>query len=120
LPPSRAIERWPSLPSSSTSTPTKESGGILGGYATFNVIRDTERIDSDGTYDPWPPEAFELYFREVRADLHLPVYSALFTGQRKVDVLKMLRPALDASEMPLVAQKTSNSCRCKSIRNIAG
>lgn len=80
--------------------------GIPRGYAKVNAIRDTERIDSDGTYDPWPPEAFELFFGEARADLHLPVYSALFTGQRKVDVLQMLRPAVGATEMPLVAQKT--------------
>jgi hypothetical protein len=36
------------------------------------------------------------------------VYSGLFTGQRKVDVLKMLRPLAAATEMPVVAQKTSD------------
>jgi hypothetical protein len=50
---------------------------------------------------------FELFFEHARVDIHLPVYSALFTGQRKVDVLNMLRPRDDASEMPIIAQKTS-------------
>ena len=34
--------------------------------------------------------------------------SGLFTEQRKVDILKMLRPLAAATEMPLVAQKTSD------------
>ena len=72
------------------------------------LIADTERTDSAGTYSPWPPEAFDLFFEHVRVDLHLPVYSGLFTGQRKVDVLKMLRPKSDAAEMPIAAQKTSD------------
>jgi hypothetical protein len=38
----------------------------------------------------------------------MAVYSGLFTGQRKVDVLKMLRPRDGAGEMPIVAQKTSD------------
>lgn len=83
------------------------SWGIPRGYSVHNVIEKTERIDSDGTYDPWPTWAFELFFEKARLDIQLPVYSALFTGQRKVDVLKMQRPADAAAEMPLVAQKTN-------------
>ena len=52
------------------------------------------------------PEAFEIFFKHARPDLHLPVYSALFTGQRKVDVLKMVRPGRGVTEIPIVAQKT--------------
>src|SRR5262249_21767903 len=37
---------------------------------------------------------------------HLPVYSGLYTGQRSVDILKMKRPKLTATEMPVVQQKT--------------
>lgn len=84
------------------------SWGIPRGYRKDNPVEHTEKIDSDGTYSPWPTEAFDLFFAEVRVDLHLAVYSGLFTGQRKVDVLKMLRPLAAASEMPIVAQKTSD------------
>jgi hypothetical protein len=82
--------------------------GIPRGYRKDNPVEHTERIDSDGTYSPWPPEAFDIFFGNVRVDLHLPVYSGLFTGQRKVDVLKMQRPKSGAAEMPIVAQKTSD------------
>jgi hypothetical protein len=84
------------------------SWGIPRGYRKDNPVEHTERIDSDGTYSPWPPEAFDLFFEHVRVDLHLAVYSGLFTGQRKVDVLKMMRPLAAAAEMPIVAQKTSD------------
>lgn len=84
------------------------SWGIARGYRKDNPVDHTERMDSDGTYSPWTPEAFEIFFTHARADLHLPVYSALFTGQRKVDVLKMTRPPATATQMPLVAQKTSD------------
>ena len=84
------------------------SWGIPRGYRSDNPVDHTETPETSGTYSPWPPEAFELFFQHARVDLHLSVYSGLFTGQRKVDVLKMLRPLAAATEMPLVAQKTSD------------
>lgn len=80
--------------------------GIPRGYRHDNPIRDTEKVDSDGTYEPWPDWAFELWFQYARVGLHLPVYTALFTGQRSIDVYGMRRPGPKATEMPLVAQKT--------------
>lgn len=84
------------------------SWGIPRGYRKDNPVDHTETMDSAGTYSPWPPEAFDLFFQHARVDLHLSVYSGLFTGQRKVDILKMRRPLAAATEMPLVAQKTSD------------
>jgi len=84
------------------------SWGIPRGYRKDNPVDHTETTESGGSYSPWPPEAFDLFFKNVRVDLHLAVYSGLFTGQRKVDVLKMLRPLAAATEMPVVAQKTSD------------
>ncbi|MBR0947254.1 hypothetical protein ABIF65_003799 [Bradyrhizobium japonicum] len=84
------------------------SWGIPRGYRKDNPVEHTERTDSTGTYSPWPPEAFDLFFEHARVDLHVAVYSGLFTGQRKVDVLKMVRPRDSAAEMPIVAQKTSD------------
>jgi hypothetical protein len=82
--------------------------GIPRGYRNDNPVEKTEKYVSDGTYDPWPPWAFELFFENARVGLQLPVYSALFTGQRLVDVSNMRRPAPQATEMPLVAQKTQD------------
>lgn len=80
--------------------------GIPRGYSETNPVENTEKPEEGGTYDPWPPWAFEHFFANARIDLHLPVYSALFTGQRKSDVMKMLRPTDGATDMPLIAQKT--------------
>lgn len=44
--------------------------------------------------------------KHARPGLRLPFYSALFTGQRKVDVIPMLRPRSDATMIELVARKT--------------
>jgi hypothetical protein len=84
------------------------SWGIPRGYRKDNPVDHTERRDSSGTYSPWTPEAFDLFFTNARVDLHAAVYSGLFTGQRKVDVLKMVRPRDGANDMPVRAQKTDD------------
>lgn len=82
------------------------SWGIPRGYGTSNPVEHTETAEDGGTYDPWPPNAFEFFFAHARIGLHLPVYSGLFTGQRLSDVIDMRRPVENVTEMPLVAQKT--------------
>ena len=82
------------------------SWGIPRGYCKSNPVEHTETSEEGGTYDPWPPNAFEHFFAHARFGLHLPVYSGLFTGQRLSDVIVMRRPVEDVTEMPLVAQKT--------------
>lgn len=82
------------------------SWGIPRGYAPFNVVEHTEDDDEGGTYEPWPLWAFELFFANARIGLHMPIYSALFTGQRKGDLLNMKRPIEGVTEMPIIAQKT--------------
>jgi hypothetical protein len=84
------------------------SWGISRGYRKDNPVDHTERYDGGGTYSPWTPEAFDLFFTHARVDLHAAVYSGLFTGQRKVDILKMVRPRDGANEMPVRAQKTDS------------
>jgi len=69
------------------------SWGIPRGYRADNPVEHTEKIGKGGTYSPWPDWAFELFFEHTRIGLHLPVYTALYTGQRSVDVFKMRRPA---------------------------
>ena len=81
--------------------------GIPRGYADVNVVEKTEKPAEDGTYEPWPPWAFEYFFQHARLGLHLPVYSGLFTGQRISDVVRMKRPQDGITEMPIIAQKTN-------------
>lgn len=81
--------------------------GIPRGYSDTNPVEHTENIDYEKQpYKPWPDWAFELFFEFARVGLHLPVYSALYTGQRKVDVVSMLRPKRDADVIQLIARKT--------------
>lgn len=81
--------------------------GIPRGYASANVVEHTEKPSHDPQpYKPWPTWALELFLTHARVGLHLPVYSALYTGQRKVDVLAMMRPRNDAKAIELVARKT--------------
>lgn len=80
--------------------------GIPRGYRLNNPIENTEKIESDGTYEPWADWQFELWFQYSRVGLHLPTYTGLFTGQRSVDVYRMKRPGPKATEMPIFAQKT--------------
>jgi len=83
--------------------------GIPRGYRDDNPAEKTEKAGKSTPYIPWPPTAFDVWFQYARIDMHLPVYSALFTGQRKTDVLAMVRPKSDATEMPLVAEKTKRT-----------
>lgn len=81
--------------------------GVPRGYAPMNVVESTEKPEHESQpYPPWPDWAFELFFEHARIGLHLPVYSALYTGQRSVDVVPMLRPTSDAEAIQLVARKT--------------
>src|SRR6185436_3982369 len=59
------------------------------GYRDTNPIEKTEKPADGGTYEPWPPWAFELFFEHAREALKLVVWSGLFTGQRISDLVKM-------------------------------
>jgi hypothetical protein len=79
--------------------------GIPRDFCDSNPAEHTEKAKKGDPWIPWPPEAFALWFEHARVDMHLPVYSALFTGQRKETVLNMLRPKSDATEIQVYAQK---------------
>jgi hypothetical protein len=84
--------------------------GIPRGYCDHNPVAFTEAVAYDATpYKPWPDWAFELFFEHARIGLHLPVYSAFYTGQRSIDVIPMMRPRSDAKAIELVARKTGKA-----------
>lgn len=81
--------------------------GVPRGYALQNVASLTEKPDhTSEPYKPWPDWALELFFEHARVGLQLAAYSALYTGQRSVDVITMTRPRPDAKAIELVARKT--------------
>lgn len=83
------------------------SFGAARGYCTTNVARVTEKVEHEvEPHKPWSDRAFEAFFEHARPGLHLPVYSALYTGQRSVDVVPMVRPAPGANAIELIARKT--------------
>lgn len=83
------------------------SFGVPRGFCPTNVAKATEKVDHESEpHKPWPDWAFEAFFEHARPGLHLPVYSALYTGQRSVDVVTMVRPAIGANAIELVARKT--------------
>ena len=83
------------------------SFGVPRGFAPTNVIRVTEAVDHRGTpHKPWIDRHFEDFFEHARPGLHLPVYSALYTGQRSIDVVPMARPPIGVNAIELVARKT--------------
>ncbi|MGU9981550.1 integrase [Phreatobacter sp. HK31-P] len=80
--------------------------GIPRGYCLTNVAEASEKIADSVPYEPWPDWAIKTFFACAPTHFHLPVISALYTGQRSVDVMKMVRPAKDATEIDVFAQKT--------------
>ena len=81
--------------------------GVPRGFCPVNVVKGTEKVEHNvDPHKPWIDWAFELFFEHARPGLHLPVYSALYTGQRSVDVIPMARPAAGADAIELVARKT--------------
>jgi len=83
------------------------SFGAARGFCTANVAKLTEKVEHEvEPHKPWSDRAFEAFFEHARPGLHLPVYSALYTGQRSIDVVPMLRPAPGANAIELIARKT--------------
>ena len=88
--------------------------GIPRGYSTRNVAKPTENVrHAADPHEPWPDWAFELFLEHARPALHLPVLSALYTGQRSIDVIPMVRPA--GGEISLIARKTGKTVCGRSI-----
>lgn len=83
------------------------SFGVPRGFCPVNVIKGTEKVEhKPDPHKPWTDWAFEAFFEHARPGLHLPVYSALYTGQRSIDVVTMKRPAPGANAIEMVARKT--------------
>ena len=57
-------------------------------------------------HEPWPPELIERFLREARPSLRLAVMLALYTGQRRSDLVKMKWSQFDGECIEVRRQKT--------------
>jgi integrase len=57
-------------------------------------------------HEPWPPELIERFLREARPSLRWAVKLALYTGQRRSDLVKMKWSQFDGEFIEVRQQKT--------------
>jgi integrase len=57
-------------------------------------------------HEPWPPELIERFLREARPSLRWAVRLALYTGQRRSDLVKMKWSQFDGEFIEVRQQKT--------------
>jgi integrase len=60
-------------------------------------------------HEPWPPELIERFMREARSSLCWAVKLALYTGQRRSDLVKMKWSQFDGEFIEVRQQKTGAS-----------
>jgi hypothetical protein len=58
------------------------------GFCDINPFERIERVKSEGSYEPWPLDALEKLFKEGSSHLVRPALGAIYTGQRRGDLLK--------------------------------
>jgi integrase len=57
-------------------------------------------------HEPWPPELIERFLREARPSLRWAIKLALYTGQRRSDLVKMKWSQFDGEFIEVLQQKT--------------
>jgi integrase len=82
---------------------TEQLGLELGADPTYGVKR-VHKIAHE--HEPWPPELIERFLREARPSLRWAVKLALFTGQRRSDLVKMKWSQFDGEYIEVRQQKT--------------
>jgi integrase len=75
----------------------------LGGDPTHGVRR-AHKVTHE--HEPWPPELIERFLREARPSLRWAVRLALYTGQRRSDLVKMKWSQFDGEFIEVRQQKT--------------
>jgi integrase len=64
-----------------------EQLGLDLGHDPANGIRRVHKVEHE--HEPWPPELIERFMREAKPSLRWAVKLALYTGQRRSDLVKM-------------------------------
>lgn len=63
--------------------------GIPRGFTDINAAKAIERVTAGESYEPWPTWAIEKFISEAQWHICRAFLVALYTGQRRADVLKM-------------------------------
>jgi integrase len=82
---------------------TEELGLELGADPTHSVKR-VHKVTRE--HEPWPQELIERFLREARPSLRWAVKLALYTGQRRSDLVKMKWSQFDGEYIEVRQQKT--------------
>lgn len=64
--------------------------GRTRGFADLNPCRKIERVESDGSYEPWPEAELATLIEKGKPEIVKVVLAAVYTSQRRGDVLLRL------------------------------
>jgi integrase len=64
--------------------------GRTRGFADLNPCRKIERVESDGSYEPWPEAELATLIEKGKPEIVKVVLTAVYTSQRRGDVLLRL------------------------------
>lgn len=80
------------------------------GFVDANPCSRIERVQSEGTYEPWPEEALEKLLSEGKPEIVKVALAAVYTGQRRGDVTQRLTDhSIDGGTWYLQQGKTGNA-----------
>ena len=83
--------------------------GRLRGFCDDNPFRRIERVQSEESYEPWPEEALQKLLSEGRPEIVKVALMAVYTGQRREDLLRRLTDdCITAGVWYVVQGKTKN------------
>lgn len=80
------------------------SWSVPRGWRPDNPCREIKPLRGGEGYEPWPKEVIDICKQELPPKLWQAAALALYTGQRKADVLKMRRDAINANGLLCVRQ----------------
>ena len=89
------------------------------GYRADNPCREVRLLKGGDPYAPWPWEMIELARERLPARLWWFTALALYTGQRRGDVLAMRRRALRGNLISVVQEKTGKAVTIPVHRDLA-
>ncbi|NOX40759.1 MAG: tyrosine-type recombinase/integrase [Alphaproteobacteria bacterium] len=84
------------------------SWGVPRGFSTINPAAHLDRIQSGESYEPWPTWALEKFIAQGQWHMTRALLMALYTGQRRGDVLAMTFQDIRDGVWHLSQGKTGN------------
>ncbi|WP_226560783.1 tyrosine-type recombinase/integrase [Salipiger thiooxidans] len=85
------------------------SWGRTRGFSDENPCRRIERVQSDESYEPWPDDQLELLISKGKRHIVKVALVALYTGQRRADVIGMCENQIRDGIWSIEQGKTGNA-----------